>query len=803
MKKSLVIVESPAKARTIRKYLGPEFDVKASVGHIRDLPVNKLGVDIENGFIPEYVNIKGKQKVITELKKAAKGKEVVYLAPDPDREGEAIAWHIAEALKAKGRYFRRVLFHELTPNAIRNAIEHPEELSKQRFESQQARRILDRLVGYQISPLLWDKVKRGLSAGRVQSVALRIIIEREREIFAFKPEEYWSLTARLETEEGEFSARLIREGQHKVELKTGEKAQEIIGLIKGSPFIVDKIVSRERKRNPLPPFTTSQLQQEAFSRLRFPTRHTMALAQKLYEGIELGSEGSVGLITYMRTDSVRVANEAVNAVRGLIQDRFGKTYLPSKPNSYRNKKGSQDAHEAIRPTSVLRTPEMVKPHLSSDLFALYELIWKKFVASQMKAAIIDQTSADIKSDRFIFRATGSVIKFKGFLEVTGNYVSDEREVLPPLKEGMALKLKELLPKQHFTQPPPRFTEATLVKELEDNGIGRPSTYAAIISTLRDKEYVQQVKGQLTPTELGFLVNDLLVDNFPGIMNVEFTAGMENDLDEIEEGRTNWSEVLRRFYRSFESDLHRAENEMLSLKREGLKTDIKCDLCGSGMVLKWGRHGPFLSCSSYPKCKNAKDYVRDENGRIEVISAQVNETEETCEKCGKPMVVKKGRYGPFLACSGYPDCKNTRPINGGDQEKLPPLPSGMKKTCEKCGSLLEVKRSRMGHLFIACTNYPKCKSARPFPTGIKCPKDGCPGELVERSSKKGVFFGCSEFPKCRFTLRSRPVNQACPKCGSPYLVESPQKGESAEPSGRITLKCPNKGCDYKAQSEGSS
>ncbi|MBW2322817.1 MAG: type I DNA topoisomerase [Deltaproteobacteria bacterium] len=800
MKKSLVVVESPAKARTIRKYLGNEFDVKASVGHIRDLPVQRLGVDIKKGFIPEYVDIKGKQKIISELKKAARGKEVIYLAPDPDREGEAIAWHIAEALKAKGRNFKRVLFHELTPKAIRYAIDHPEELSIERFESQQARRILDRLVGYQISPLLWDKVKRGLSAGRVQSVALRIIVQREREIFAFTPEEYWSLTAKLETDGREFSARLLRENQEKIELKTGERTQGIIDLIKNSPFVVDKVVSKERRRNPLPPFTTSQLQQEAFSRLRFPTRHTMSLAQKLYEGIELGTEGAVGLITYMRTDSVRVAGEAVNEVRGLIQDRFGESYLPSKPRSYRNKKGSQDAHEAIRPTSVLRSPEVVKQHLSSDLYALYELIWKRFVASQMKAALIDQTSADIKVGRFIFRATGSVIKFKGFLEVIGNASSNEREVLPPLKEGMKLDLKELLPKQHFTQPPPRFTEATLVKELEDNGIGRPSTYAAIISTLRDKEYIQPVKGQLAPTELGFLVNDLLVDNFPGIMNVEFTAGMESELDEVEEGKTNWSEVLKRFYGSFETDLHRAEKEMLSLKREGLKTEIKCDLCGSDMVLKWGRNGPFLSCSRYPKCRNAKDYIRDENGRIKAVKPETAETEEVCEKCGKPMVVKKGRYGPFLACSGYPECKNTRPVNGDGQEKPPPLPPGVEKNCEKCGSPLEVKRSRMGNLFIACTNYPKCKSIIPFPTGIKCPRKGCTGELVERPSKKGVFFGCSEFPKCRFTLRNRPVKQTCPQCGSPYLVESPPKGASVGSSDRVALKCPNKNCDYKVEPE---
>jgi DNA topoisomerase-1 len=800
MAKSLLIVESPAKARTISKYLGPDFEVKASVGHIRDLPVNKLGVNIEEGFTPEYVTIQGKQKVISDLKKAAKGKDTIYLGPDPDREGEAIAWHIAQALKGEGREFKRVLFHELTPKAIRQAIENPEELSVERFESQQARRILDRLVGYQISPLLWNRVKRGLSAGRVQSVALKIIIDREREIFAFESEEYWSLTAQLESEGQGFSARLLREGRKKIKLKTGESCREIIEVIKDGPFVVDKVESRERKRNPLPPFTTSQLQQEAYGRLRYPTRRTMSLAQQLYEGVELGQEGAVGLITYMRTDSVRVSNDAINEVRKLIPNRFGKDYLPAKPQAYRSKKSAQEAHEAIRPTSVMNTPEKVKEFLSPDLFALYELIWKRFVASQMKPAVIDQTSVDIKADTFIFRATGSVIKFKGFMEVYGRTSVGDNEVLPPLTEGVELLLKELIPKQHFTQPPPRFTEATLVRELEENGIGRPSTYASIISTLRDKEYVQSRRGQFSPTELGFLVNDLLVDNFPRIIDIEFTAGMENDLDEIEEGKTDWTEILKRFYTPFEGDLHRAEKEMLSLRRDGLKTGIECDLCGSEMLLKWGRHGPFLSCSRYPKCKNAVDYQRDEKGRIEVAKQETVDTDETCEKCGKPMTVKKGKYGSFLACTGYPDCKNTRPLANTGGEDIRELPSTVSKTCDSCGSPVEVKRSRMGNLFIACTDYPKCKSARPFPTGVDCPRKNCDGELVERSSKKGIFFGCSNFPKCRFTLRTRPIKKTCPDCGSPYLVESPQKSSADQPDTPAGLKCPNKSCDYSIEPE---
>ncbi len=800
MAKSLLIVESPAKARTIGKYLGPDFEVKASVGHIRDLPVNKLGVDIEEGFTPEYVTIQGKQKVISDLKKAAKGKDTIYLGPDPDREGEAIAWHIAQALKGKGRVFKRVLFHELTPKAIRQAIENPEELSVERFESQQARRILDRLVGYQISPLLWNRVKRGLSAGRVQSVALKIIIDREREIFAFDPEEYWSLTAQFESEGQGFSARLLREGQKKIKLETGERCREIIEVIKDGPFVVEKVESRDRKRNPLPPFTTSQLQQEAYGRLRYPTRRTMSLAQQLYEGVELGQEGSVGLITYMRTDSVRVSNDAISEVRELIPNRFGKDYLPAKPRAYRSKKSAQEAHEAIRPTSVLNTPEKVKEFLSPDLFTLYELIWKRFVASQMKPAIIAQTSVDIKADTYIFRATGSVIKFKGFMEVYGRTSVGDNEVLPPLTEGLELLLKELIPKQHFTQPPPRFTEATLVKELEENGIGRPSTYASIISTLRDKEYVQSLRGQFSPTELGFLVNDLLVSNFPRIIDTEFTAGMENDLDEIEEGKTDWAEILKRFYTPFEGELHRAEKEMLSLRRDGLKTDIECDLCGSEMVLKWGRNGPFLSCSRYPECKNASDYQRDKKGRIEVVKQETVDADENCEKCGKPMTIKKGKYGSFLACTGYPDCKNTKPLASAGGEAMPELPPTVSKTCDSCGSPVEVKRSRMGNLFIACTDYPKCKSARSFPTGVDCPKKDCGGEFVERSSKKGIFFGCSNFPKCRFTLRTKPVKKTCPDCGSPYLVELPQKSSAGQPDTPPGLKCPNKSCDYFIESE---
>ena len=805
MAKSLLIVESPAKARTLSKYLGKDFDVKASVGHIRDLPVNKLGVDVENDFVPEYVTISGKQKVINELKKAAKGKEAIYLAPDPDREGEAIAWHIAEALKSGNRHFSRVLFHELTPSAVKQALQEPQELSISRFESQQARRILDRLVGYLLSPLLWEKVKRGLSAGRVQSVALRIIVERERAIHAFVPEEYWSLTALLLAGDGdaetrqtidrpEFPARLQKKDGQKIELKTGDQTEAVMAELKGRPFQVSSVVSRERKRQPAPPFTTSQLQQVAYSRLRLPAARTMKLAQQLYEGVDLGAEGAVGLITYMRTDSVRVADVAVQEARETIQRMWGRDHLPDKPNFYRNKKGSQDAHEAIRPTSTARTPEAMKQFLSGQMLALYDLIWRRFVACQMTPARIDQTTADIQAGPYIFRAGGSVIKFKGFLEVYDFGGNEERDVLPPLKENQVLDLKEFQPKQHFTQPPPRFTEATLVKELEENGIGRPSTYASIISTLRDKDYVENRKGQMRPTELGFIVSDLLVANFPRIMDVEFTAGMENELDEVEEGRVHWLEVLKRFYGPFEEDVARAKDEMISLKRDGLRTDLICDRCGAEMVLKYGRNGPFLSCEKYPECKNAFDFSRDEQGRLVPVRAEVQDTGETCEKCGKPMVVKNGRYGHFLACSGYPDCKHTRPLNGNGEPESLSLPEGFDPKCDKCGADLTVKRSRQGSLFIACTNYPKCKNTKPYPIGVSCPNENCDGDLAERSSSRGVFYGCSNYPKCRFISRTRPVKRACPACGSKYLVEVPEK-EQTEP-GRTLLKCPKKDCDYR-------
>ncbi|MEW6263591.1 MAG: type I DNA topoisomerase [Thermodesulfobacteriota bacterium] len=792
MSKSLLIVESPAKARTIGKYLGKDIEVKASVGHIRDLPVNRLGVDVSREFSPEYVTIPGKQKIIADLKKAAQDKETIYLGPDPDREGEAIAWHIAESLKAKGRRFARVLFHELTPQAIRRALSNPEQLSVSLFESQQARRVLDRLVGYSLSPLLWEKVKRGLSAGRVQSVALRILTDREREIFAFKPEEYWSVTAWLLADTQEFQARLYKKDGRKIEIKTGSEAEQVVADCRNEPFTVQSVVSRERKRQPLPAFTTSQLQQAAFNRLKLTPARTMSLAQQLYEGVDVGPEGSVGLITYMRTDSVRVSDAALVEARQAITQLYGAQYLPDQPVHYRNKKGVQDAHEAIRPTSAARTPEEVKKHLTGPLLALYDLIWRRFMASQMQPALIDQTTADLQAGPYLFRATGAVVRFKGFLEAYDPNGQDDREILPPLKEGQALALKDLQPKQHFTQPPPRFTEATLVKELEENGIGRPSTYASIISTLKDKEYIESKKGQIRPTELGFIVSDLLVSHFPRIMGVEFTAGLENELDEIEEGRTDWRTVLAQFYGPFESDVARAQEAMLSLKRDGLKTDLKCDKCGSDMVIKYGRNGPFLSCSRYPECQNALDFSRDEKGRLVPVKRETPVTEEICDKCGRPMTVKNGKYGRFLACTGYPDCKNTRPLNGQSPNDEPAVPAGYEK-CDRCGSDMTVRRSRQGSLFLACTNYPKCKNTKPFPTGVKCPNRNCTGELAERSSAKGIFYGCTNYPKCRYTLRHKPVNRSCPQCGFKFLLET-----SGKNGDKKILKCPNKKCDFSQE-----
>ena len=755
MTKPLVIVESPTKVKTIKKYLGQTYNVAATVGHIKDLPSKEIGIDIENGFKPTYQNIPGKQKIIKLLKQAAGDASDIYLAPDPDREGEAIAWHISDVLKKKGRKFYRVLFHELTKDAIHRAMASPEGLDRPKYEAQQARRILDRLVGYQISPLLWRKVKGGLSAGRVQSVALRIICEREREIHVFEPQEYWSITAHLEGQSPPpFSARLSKKNSKKIEIHDEAKAKAILRELESQEFVVDKIVKKTKHKNPLPPFTTSKLQQDAIRKLRFSAKKTMLIAQQLYEGIELGPGEPVGLITYMRTDSTRIAKEAASDALRLIRKKFGNPYAEDKPRFFKNSKKAQDAHEAIRPTSVDHIPDELAAYLSKDQLALYRLIWQRFVASQMKQALIDQVSVTIAAGPYQFAVTGSTVKFPGFMAL---YLSVEDEIankdqkktppLPELAEGWVLKLLQLEPRQHFTQPPPRFSEASLVKELEENGIGRPSTYASILSTIREKEYVDLQNRYFRPTELGFIVNDLLVESFPDVFDVDFTARMEENLDRVESLEAESLEILRQFYQPFKKDLDAASNEMLSVKGVGLPTDLNCPECGRQLRIKVGKNGHFLACSGYPDCNYSRDYTRDEKGKIQPIETSSDEVvDKICDKCGSPMVIKRGRYGEFLACSAYPDCKHTESLNSnGANNKI----------------------------------------------GVPCPEDGCGGEIVERKSKRGkVFFGCSRFPKCEFATWDKPVAEKCPQCDAKILVEKTSKKQGT------FLACLNKECGFK-------
>jgi len=675
MSKSLVIVESPAKAKTIKKYLGDNFLVESSSGHLIDLPSNKLGVNIEEGFKPDYIVIRGKKKYLNQLEKAANKAEKVYLASDPDREGEAIAWHIANKLNL-GDKAERVLFYEITKNAVLKSIQNPIKLSQDKFEAQQARRILDRIVGYKVSPILWKKVRRGLSAGRVQSVALNLVVVREREIEKFAPKEYWSLEALLkkstDNESASFVSSLHSFKGEKIELTNETETNAVLESIKGKEFSVDSITRRERSRKSLAPFITSTLQQDASRKLRFSVRKTMTIAQKLYEGIELGSEGPVGLITYMRTDSVRISDNALEDVRNFINNIYGINYLPEKPNNFKVKKSSQDAHEAIRPTFVDKTPEEVRQYLPKDEFRLYELIWKRFVSSQMNPAIYDQTSVDIIVGDATFRATGSIIKFDGFTklyiegkeEENNENKEDESRILPIMEKGEVLDLLNFDSKQHFTQPPPRFSESSLVKELEEKGIGRPSTYAAILYTIQDRGYVIKEKNRLSPTLLGCSVNDLLIEGFPEIMDVKFTAEMEEKLDSVEEGNINWVDLLQGFYTGFSKRLDLAEETIKNLKVDGIPTDISCEKCHSPMIVKWGRRGEFLSCSKYPDCKNAKPFEYDENGKIKIKEKFIPEIREDikCEKCGKPMVVRQSRYGKFLGCSGYPECKTIVKLN---------------------------------------------------------------------------------------------------------------------------------------------
>jgi len=814
MAKALVVVESPAKAKTINKYLGRNFRVIASMGHIRDLPKSKLGVAVDDDFAEEYESIPSRKKVIKDINDAAKGATDIYVATDPDREGEAIGWHLAHELGGKKRKIHRLMFNEITKKAVQEALKNPGTIDDRMVAAQRARRVLDRLVGYKISPLLWDKVRRGLSAGRVQSVALKLVCDREREIERFVPEEYWNLFARLAgPQPPEFEARLLRKGGESIRVANEDQSKAILADLENAAWIVSSVATKERKRHAPPPFITSKLQQTA----RYPVKKTMLLAQQLYEGIELpglGVDGPVGLITYMRTDSVRVADEALGAVREHIKTAFGDDYLPERPNFFKSKSDAQDAHEAIRPTSMEYDPERVKAYLTPDQYSLYRLIWNRFVASQMNPATFEETTVDVTAGDYLFRVKGTVPKFAGWMATYGLTPGEQPEkekepvepgdnadngddlesvsgILPLLAEGDRLELKALRPEQKFTQPPPRFTEATLVKELEENGIGRPSTYASIITVLQDRDYVNKLQGRFKPTALGMLITDLLIKSFDDIIDVEYTRNLEEDLDKIEQGQTNYVKTLGEFYKKFKKDLARAGKEMQNLK-EGVKSDEVCDRCGSPMLIRVGKFGPFLACSTYPECTNTRELEKNEP---ETESGE--EEIEPCENCGRPMVVKRGRFGQFLACSGYPECKTTRKLIATKQGGLKAAKPDqvLDELCPRCGANLVIKQGRFGE-FTACTRYPECKYIKHKTTGVKCPVDGEKGgEIVERKSRRGkVFYGCSNYPDCEFVLWNRPVAETCPKCGAPYLIEKTTKRHGRQ------ILCNNEDCDYARSEE---
>ena len=719
--KSLIIVESPAKAKTINKYLGKDFVVEASVGHIKNLPKSKIGVDVEGGFIPEYETIAGKDDVVRRLREHARSADAIYLATDPDREGEAIAWHIAKELEEHdGRIFR-VLFHEITERGITEAMKSPQRIDENLVNSQQARRVMDRLVGYKVSPFVWKTLFYGLSAGRVQSVAVRMICEREEEIKAFVPEEYWSIVGDFETPSGEhFLAKLARVAGGDVRIPDRTTAQGYVADIERQTFAVSDIRKQPVRRNPPPPFITSTLQQEAARRLRFHAKRTMMLAQKLYEGIELGPDGRVGLITYMRTDSTRLSEDAVREVRHYIYENYGKEYVPHEARLFKKGKGSQDAHEAIRPTSMKHTPKAIRKYLDDELAELYELIWNRFVACQMTPALSDQTTVDVLGGDYLFRATDTVPVFRGFLQVYDDIaeengtVADEDPVsrLPQaIAVGDREKLIGIVPNQHFTKPPPRYTEPSLVKELESLGIGRPSTYAMIVDTIQGRKYVEMRERKLYPTDLGIAVNKILVQYFPHLFSVSFTAKMEEELDTIASGRQPYRRVMEDFYRPFIRDLEGVEKHSAAIKQSLQEaTEEVCEVCGKPMIIKWGRNGRFMACSGYPACKNTRPLPHEQEATKHVIGMK-------CELCGGDMVVKGGRFGAFLGCSNYPECKNTKPIS----------------------------------------------------IGVKCPKCGT-GEVIERKTKrKRVFYGCSRYPDCDFASWDKPVVKVCDTCGNPYMV----------------------------------
>ena len=799
--KSLVIVESPAKARTINKYLGKNYVVKASLGHVQDLPKKELAVDVDNDFEPTYAVIEGKKKLIDELRKLAKKSEAVYLAADPDREGEAICYHLAEVLQGKRSQtlkIYRVLFNEITKKGIQKAFESPGVVDINRVDAQQARRVLDRLVGYKISPLLWDKVRRGLSAGRVQSVALRLVVDREKEIKAFEKREYWTLDAALKASKPpQFKARLARRNNEVFEIADEAASNSVVGTLDGASYTVEAVTTKEKKRNPVAPFITSTLQQEVARKIRFSVKRTMVLAQRLYEGIELGDEGATGLITYMRTDSPRVSDDAVAECRAFVTEHYGAEYLPEKPNVYKGRKKAQDAHEAIRPTSVALTPEFLKKHLSEDELKVYSIIWKRFVASQMRPALFDQTSIEVtakgKDDNlYTLRSTGSVPKFDGFRKVyeegkdqKGEEEDELKTKLPLVSQGETLDLVKLDPEQHFTEPPPRYSEATLVKELEARGVGRPSTYAAILSTIVDREYANKVGGRFIPSELGMVVTQLLLESFADIFDVAYTAKMEEELDEIEEGKRNWRQLMSSFYEKFSKDLENAEKTMTDMKRLERPTELTCDKCSKPMVIRWGRHGSFIACSGYPECTNTRELQVDLPDVDSADLAEIEGDTEYCPNCGRPMALKRGRFGTFHACTGYPDCKTTRAV--GKEAKKPDVP--LEEKCPKCDNHLVRKSGRFGE-FTACSNYPDCRYVKQEAIGMSCPKAGCEGELAQRRTRRGkTFYGCTLYPDCDFTTWSKPTAIKCPECGNSYMEEKQLK---AGPH----LQCPNAECKHK-------
>jgi DNA topoisomerase-1 len=813
-KKNLVIVESPAKARTINKYLGADFEVAASKGHVRDLPKSRFGIDIEAGWVPTYRSLDDRKEVLAALKKQAAKADTVYLAPDPDREGEAIAWHLKEALGLDDERTRRVTFNEITKRAIQEAFAHPGAIDMDRVQAQEARRFLDRVVGYKLSPLLRKKVARHLSAGRVQSVAVRLIVEREREIQAFKPEEFWKVLALLAPEgtvkkvekkkgkkkeepadanappavpEGAFLAELAEWGGQKFKATNGEGAGKIVTALEGARYVVGKVEQKDRQEKPAAPFTTSTLQQQASIRLRYPAKKTMMLAQRLYEGVELGGEGSVGLITYMRTDSTRVADDALQACRTHIQSQYGPPYLPDQPNRYAAGKNVQEAHEAIRPTDLAYTPARVASSLPQDQLKLYTLIYNRFVASQMTPAVFAVTNVEVRAADGLFKAQGKVLKFDGYRRVLAPVGKQEDALLPSLQEKQALDLLELKPTQHFTQPPPRYNEASLVKSLEKEGIGRPSTYAAIISKIQERGYVEQKERRFYATEVGMIVTDLLVEHFPKVLDLKFTSHMEEELDQIEARKIRRDDVLTEFYQPFSQALQAAETKMQTVR--GAETEEKCPQCGKPLVVRYSKAGRFLGCSGYPECK----YIKPREG--EPAREAPVETEHACPECGKPMLQRMGRRGPFLGCSGYPECKTTMNFDAQGKPVLASRPT--EHVCEKCGKPMVLREGPRGP-FLACTGYPKCRNAKdvdaqgnpvkPIETGEKCAKCGAP--MVVKRGPRGPFLGCSAYPKCRST---KPV-PADLKEQLKTLMPAPARKEV--PAVEVTETCPDCGAAMK-------